>query len=1306
MDSDKDIHNELDELIALQLGLENDQFFNELPKFNFEGVDLITQKNLVESLIDYIKNGSNMIQRDFSLTIYKVEKDVVQVSDDGEHYFESENIFSKLDTFYHIQSLEGKQIVISNAVFSGLEHSSKPIDLIFDEITLDGSLTLVPTKPLSNCLVHPKVMQALTVFYASRDDSLLSIPSEDSESELSNSKPSQTKPLEEHLGKRSPFDDTEGSQNHLIELGLDEASNIQCISESSASVKPSKHLVLPSDILHESIKQLDSEMIQEQVMNEENLEAINTHLTDQTALENRSILNPQIGVLDAGSEGMTVEPLPAVEDQVNKDQTQLRTSAVSKAIVDVCTKAIEGEPGDLQCPSPAAPSASVALKVERATLRRGVHKQKPLDDDLTKDLVSVIDTPPSFIPFPVLPYFESKFVEFSSVHLESRDQTHPPIPLVDLIEEGLVSTDSFSNPLLNQHNPVPIAEEFIQPSVVHPSGEKIMPEHENLNSAENHHSTHNKRKPMMPTSLQDHLQTIAQSKPEVVDLDLVDPESFAKFSARRLDQVLSPSKNSSMMSAVNVEGEKDAHSLSQNSENMQEEVNQDINELIGLFTQSTSAYVGELDKLYPKVKSFFPTDASSIPQREKEDKAAGRATPRKMMADVSVDPPVLAIEDKTSPLAAAILRRFNYVKNFLQREVTSKTPKSDDVGAVICSRFHNQELQEEKKQVPIIMIVEGNNSHKEIVIDEEPIKPEVIHHIEGSKHSSQRIQKPTIEIEEIKEDVILSNPNRVTNEPVGWLQNGKLITATTIEIEGSRELETKNPRNQSKNPQRIEEEKEPQVLDNSRNRNYTRPFHKSAAKSGHYDKRLDELVSRVAADTMQPQKITSPMKKFSAPDDGFTPKRSSQTSSFSQQSDKEKKMTSSKDIHVQHPFQKTSNPMNYFPRIEPSVIDLDKSMGNINQRTEGKPPTSPNFESPTKKTDKPSIHHTNNSRGLTILPTFNYEIAREPESITNPKPVLTSPLLNISNEQLAAIVGQVTASLLEGKEFNLTEEFERKVDQSQQTEGPLKVKKRINLRHLFKPQKNRVVVKDVAVETDDVACRDEDEDLTSIVHDKSIQADSILVDEDPIPSLRNRKHQYFESLISLRDEPEEVKTPKKSGTGIPTRATSSNPPIRSVISESSESENQETLIDSVDKILDQKRKEISKRQQLISRETKIEQIVDELKKKSSQSQTSFPSLIGVIEIEDEITPEVIQPETPSKNPNLSPSKSDYEAQAIIRNEFSSDQDPVQEALLCLERRLSQPCSMKNQLAKAILSFEVKENAAIEKALRFMLKSLK
>ena len=177
---------------------------------------------LVDHLSDYIRQGGNLQPFDMELKIANVEEGLIRVTDDRKYYFESENILSKLETYYHTSTLIGQKLTVSQATFTGLESEGNALDVLFDSLTLLETQTEYLFDPLSNLLSHPRIMNAYQFYYQhfappdimGEEDS--GDESQTSKSQLSKSKLSQQVICEGgSLGKRVPIELTEQPQKEV-----------------------------------------------------------------------------------------------------------------------------------------------------------------------------------------------------------------------------------------------------------------------------------------------------------------------------------------------------------------------------------------------------------------------------------------------------------------------------------------------------------------------------------------------------------------------------------------------------------------------------------------------------------------------------------------------------------------------------------------------------------------------------------------------------------------------------------------------------------------------------------------------------------------------------------------------------------------------------------------------------------------------------------------------------------------------------------------------------------------------------------
>lgn len=173
-----------------------------------------TPRRLVDLLAEYVKNGTTKGVFDLKVRVVRTVDDLIQVSDDDEFYFESENIMSKLETYYHTFSLTGHIINLQNAAFVGIEDLTKPIDLIFESLIIEETEAGLPMRPFSNILGHPKVRSAFDYFYKTHDSMEFPLNETGSESHKTSVLPNESqdvstdfKVLEDSwlLGKRSPL---------------------------------------------------------------------------------------------------------------------------------------------------------------------------------------------------------------------------------------------------------------------------------------------------------------------------------------------------------------------------------------------------------------------------------------------------------------------------------------------------------------------------------------------------------------------------------------------------------------------------------------------------------------------------------------------------------------------------------------------------------------------------------------------------------------------------------------------------------------------------------------------------------------------------------------------------------------------------------------------------------------------------------------------------------------------------------------------------------------------------------------------
>lgn len=896
------------------LGIAEPQIIEAKPKF-------------MEALASYIRKGANSAAQDFKFTIYRFVDSVVQVTDDGEHFFESENICSKLSTFYHVETLIGKQLDIKGATFVGIESTNKPIDLQCETLVLDESITMMPFQQLTNCLTNATIIKAFSIYYASRgnDDSIIGMSCEESDSNMTISKSlagshqsSQKKPASltfevvPVLGKRELSQEVEVQErDSLGETFPGTDFPVGLTYPLSRYEDPIKHLVVPSDVsLHMVVESMTTELVVEDVIQDQAPGLPILHV--QNPLYETPAEDPVMAeeVIDGNTMNSEVIPSQEITKHVITQEV-VRITLKLPIVQDTPNnrnKFIDGIPGELECPSPLDRSSiklTVALNFKVVKTKR---KQRRDEFDHQLDLPSCVEQIPSRFPHSIEPDQQESMIETAYVSrpVPSRIEHNLCLPVSENSMFSIMSMQCPSHSMIQNANScsnsplkLPMRSSVISQTKNLPSRaievekeasrvhvDPIIVQSVIVEEVEPKAATSNRRKPMQPVSLHTHISTLT-----ALNSSIVDPFEGAMMETMTESSVVSGGNDPGILDLqahalmpesdlIIVEPPAMADSqprflqipASESSErekplvvvsSPQQEVLETM-AVIAVLTRETKNLVREIDQRYPKKKDLYGSLVPFQPDIEAEEcMAAPSSSSTRKMVEAVAEIVELPLV-VVDDQQAEIFKLINEQSRIVKKALVNEvTSKSAKIPDLGSALCSYRDTLASDENRKEICIVEDEIS---TIVEKPKSAVQEVINLNASVALTDSFKKISILNQELQnESLEVIRSQKLTSEEIRPRTNW--APSKRLETANLVELESSKKNNLNFIPEKraihIQEE----------SMSYSAPFvHKSppsirersASKTDHYDKILHDLVSNVAADlTQRKSHQASPIKEFS-----------------------------------------------------------------------------------------------------------------------------------------------------------------------------------------------------------------------------------------------------------------------------------------------------------------------------------------------------------------------------------------------------------------------------------------------------------
>lgn len=753
MSDPSELQDELDKLHNPDAG----ELQNELGQIPLLQEVANAPPTFVDSMAAYIRSGANERPQDFLFLIYQVVDEQVQVSEDGEYFFESENLYSRLSTYYHIHSLVGRQIEVTNITFVGIDHENSAIDLLFDDALLLELPAMLPLHPLSNVLGHASVVAAYTHFFAvhGNHDAIFGLSGEESQDSHSPSKTSENHQIEQQimLGKRD-FNNDIKADDTLEAHSLDLASNQKCLSSMMSGKGP-----LMSGCVDAQTNLDDGNMNRENTdsMNMEENPAAPDLSASQLLIESTSAEARQPdGLLLEPIEGLRqiIQPIQDAQPQATTHEAE--RNAIGCDTPDRRSAFIDGLPGELNVPE-TLESHLLKLKLEVAHLIKSRAKIRSQKDVYEIDTRSPLNEKPSFHTVRIEPCTAEKSEE---QHLVT-NLNHPHVEINQPSAEILPTSINFQTgpmpSLLNSRikNSIASGMEFYhfasEGSNSKTSGlQKIVEEEKDIaeqpyrpdnsdkisEEKEDHKTSNNKRKPINPTSLQDHINSsIAEPENKLIEIEIElggssdsitentgdnnnvdvvspDPEALLPVPDENLPNDIPRITSPKSPPVIEL-----THPESAVSELLHQSSTPTLETMavLAILTRETKMLVNELDQKNPKKADIYHSVKPSF-LLEKLDLATEKrksASSSKLMdlTNDIVEMPIIELEVQESQVIKDVNSSYSSVRKMMITEFSNSKNKIQDLGLKLLTQAQSAHKRVADQKNSTLIVSELTESH-------------------------------------------------------------------------------------------------------------------------------------------------------------------------------------------------------------------------------------------------------------------------------------------------------------------------------------------------------------------------------------------------------------------------------------------------------------------------------------------------------------------------------------------------------------------------------------------------------------------